>query len=334
MLPDCEAWAILETTPAMVWLGDVQGNCVFLNRALREFWGVADLEGFSWADTLHPDDATLLGLPYAKAMAGQTALSVEARYRRADGMWRWLRTEANPRFDAAGQFTGMVGVNVDVTDQRTAEADLRRSRDQLEFAIEAAGEVGTWLWDVQRNEIRADRMTCCGLQTGAENGATGDLQQFLSVIHPDDRERVVEEITVAVQTGEAYRTEFRISGAGGERWVSASGRCERDAQGKPLVFAGLTVDVTERRRREEETLIVSRELSHRLKNAWKRCRDVSVRWARRICSRCRTGPNRSARRVCGSSRRRYSNPIAKAAMRRAGAALIWRYCPRTRQPLP
>lgn len=267
-LPQTEAWAILETTPAMVWLGDTAGNCVFLNRALRDFWGVENLETFTWAETLHPDDRDLLGGPYGQAMADRTPLCVEARYRRADGAWRWLRTEANPRFDATGRFTGMVGVNFDVTDQREAETGLRRSRDQLEFAIEAAGEVGTWLWDVGRDEIRADRLAWCGLDTSAGSSATGQLQQFIAAIHPDDRSRVMDEITVAMQTGDAYRTEFRIKGEGGERWLSASGRCDRDATGKPTVFAGLTVDVTDRRKRENETLILSRELSHRLKNAF------------------------------------------------------------------
>lgn len=267
-LPQTEAWAILETTPAMVWLGDAAGNCVFLNRALRDFWGVSDLAAFTWADTLHPEDGAMLAGPYGKAMADQTPLCVEARYRRADGAWRWLRTEANPRFDAAGTFTGMVGVNFDVTDQREAEAGLRRSRDQLEFAIEAAGEVGTWAWDVQRDEIRADRLAWCGLDTQAGSATTGHLQQFLAAIHPDDRARVMDEIATAVRTGDAYRTEFRITGQSGERWLSASGRCDRDTTGKPLIFAGLTVDVTDRRRRENDTLILSRELSHRLKNAF------------------------------------------------------------------
>ena len=55
-----------------------------------------------------------------QAMATQTPLEVEARYRRADGAWRILHTRAEPRFDASRQFQGMVGVNTDVTDQRRA----------------------------------------------------------------------------------------------------------------------------------------------------------------------------------------------------------------------
>lgn len=262
-----DAWAILETTPAMIWLGDAAGHCVYLNAALREFWGVAELSEFSWGATLHPEDGPLLAGPYAEAMATQTPFRVEARYRRADGTWRWLLTEARPHFDAAGVFQGMVGVNRDVTERREAEAALRRSRDQLEFAIEAAGEVGTWVWDVQRDAISADRQTWCGV-VQPDDGPMATLAQFVESIHPEDRARVTAAIWHAVETGEAYRCEFRLPREDGLRWITALGRCERDARGQPTIFAGLTVDVTERREREEATLMLSRELSHRLKNAF------------------------------------------------------------------
>ncbi|WP_188754193.1 PAS domain-containing protein, partial [Wenxinia marina] len=50
--------AIIEGAPAMLWLGDDIGKCVFLNRRQREFWGVDidDLARFDWGRTLHPDD--------------------------------------------------------------------------------------------------------------------------------------------------------------------------------------------------------------------------------------------------------------------------------------
>lgn len=257
---------VLETTPSMLWLGDAKGKCTFLNRALREFWGVRDMARFDWRDTLHPDDVDLLGATFGRAMQAQVPFHVEARYRRADGVWRILRTEARPRF-GGGVFLGMVGVNIDVTDQREAETELRRSKEQLEFALEASGAVGTWIWDIPNNLIRADRMTWQG-EFGQIQGneVAGPLEKFMTLLHPDDRERVTQAIDHAVQTGDPYRCEYRIVAGGAERWVAASGRCEHDARGRPTRFAGVTVDITDRRRREDATLMLSRELSHRIKN--------------------------------------------------------------------
>jgi PAS domain S-box-containing protein len=115
--------AMAETSPAMLWMGDEQGKCMFLNAALRRFWGVdpASLDEFSWSSTLHPDDVAKLSEPFGKAMAAQMPFEVEARYRRADGEWRTMRTLANPRFSEDGRFLGMSGVNIDITDQRQAE---------------------------------------------------------------------------------------------------------------------------------------------------------------------------------------------------------------------
>ena len=126
--------AMAETSPAMLWMGDENAKCVFLNRALRNFWGVdpKDLSSFDWSDTIHPDDVEKLAVPFAAAMQKQTSFEVEARYRRADGAYRTLLTQANPRFHSrTGQFLGMTGVNTDITDRLAAEDHTRMLMGEL-----------------------------------------------------------------------------------------------------------------------------------------------------------------------------------------------------------
>jgi len=118
--------SVAEDAPAMLWRGDAEGRCVYLNRALREFWGVEDVATFSWASTLLPDDNAAVFGPFSEAMATRTGFRCEGRYRRADGVVRILETVATPRFEN-GVFVGMVGVNTDVTDQRLAQAALEDS---------------------------------------------------------------------------------------------------------------------------------------------------------------------------------------------------------------
>lgn len=125
--------AVAENSPAMLWMGDENGKCVFLNQAQRDFWGVDpdDLSTFNWTATTHPDDVETLAAPFVVAMAERTAFTVSARYRRADGQYRTLRTQANPRFDRDGSFLGMTGVNTDITDQLFAEAQTRMLMGEL-----------------------------------------------------------------------------------------------------------------------------------------------------------------------------------------------------------
>lgn len=109
---------IAEAMPAMIWLGDPQGRCVYLNKAQREFWGlqIADVPRFTWSSTLLEDDQAMLFETFSAAMAERRPFEVRARYRRFDGEVRTLHTRAEPRFAPNGEFLGMVGVNTDVTD--------------------------------------------------------------------------------------------------------------------------------------------------------------------------------------------------------------------------
>ncbi|MEP9377574.1 PAS domain-containing protein [Aquabacter sp. CN5-332] len=126
---------VAESAPVMLWMGDVHGGCVYLNRALRDFWGISedDIATFDWNQTLHPDDLPKLHAPYSKAMAARIGFSVEARYRRRDGVYRLIHTDSRPRFGQDGAFLGMIGVNVDITDMREAEEALRTETQHLEL---------------------------------------------------------------------------------------------------------------------------------------------------------------------------------------------------------
>ncbi len=125
--------SMTENSPAMLWMGDEAGRCVFLNRAQRDFWGVdpTDLSAFDWSSTIHPDDIAGLAVPFGEAMAEQKPFEVQARYRRADGQYRTMRTEARPRFGGDGTFLGMTGVNTDITDQLVAEERTRMLMGEL-----------------------------------------------------------------------------------------------------------------------------------------------------------------------------------------------------------
>lgn len=108
-----------EVMPTMLWLSDGKGQCVYLNKVLREFWGVdvADLPRFSWAATLLADDHEAVFGVVADAVEKKIPFTVRGRYRRKDGVIRILETRAEPRFANNGEFLGMVGMNVDVTDE-------------------------------------------------------------------------------------------------------------------------------------------------------------------------------------------------------------------------
>lgn len=116
-----------DTAPVMLWMGDQNGRCLYLNAAKRAFWGVAaeDITSFDWTGTVHPDDQQALAGTMEDAMRRRVPFTAEARYRRKLGCYRLLHTQAQPRFGAGGEFLGMIGVNVDITEERAEE--IRRN---------------------------------------------------------------------------------------------------------------------------------------------------------------------------------------------------------------
>jgi len=237
---------IADSAPVNLWMGDETGACVYLNRTQRIFWGLGEdyLETFKWTDTLHPDDAPGLFEIFGEAMDKQQAFEVEARYRRADGEWRVLHTQASPRFDAAGQFLGMIGVNVDVTDARLAETALRESEARFRTMANSAPSP---VW-VTRPEGGIEFVN----EAFAEFFGLGpsDLmgEVWVSMLHPDDRERIVELSLRERATGEPYEFEAQFRNGDGEyRWVHARCRPRSAPDGAFMGYVGIAFDVTDAR---------------------------------------------------------------------------------------
>lgn len=255
---------VIEGAPTMLWLGDAEGKCVFLNKMQREFWGVAleDIPNFDWTSSLHPDDVAQLAGPFAAAMENQTEMEVEARYRRqSDGEYRILRTVAHPRFSDNGEFLGMVGVNTDVTEQRESEEKLGRTMESLTLATKAS-RLGWGIWDsgVDIAEWDPRGREILGLpphETSAE--------AWRQRIHPEDQDVVCSELETCVESGRSFDVIYRVLHPGGKvTRVHGTGVLQKTPEG--VRGTGLVRDVTEQAREEEFQKLVIQELNHRIKN--------------------------------------------------------------------
>lgn len=115
-----------ENAPVMIWMSDQHGGCLHLNRMLRDFWDVDEdkIASFDWRSMMDAADVARITSEIDRAFAERRPVKINGRYRDAGGRLRVLETSAQPRFDRAGQFLGMIGINVDVTERELLLAEL------------------------------------------------------------------------------------------------------------------------------------------------------------------------------------------------------------------
>lgn len=126
--------------------------------------------------------------------------------------------------------------------------------ERLRLALDAGAIVGTWIWEIFEDRVKADERFAKSFGLPVEACRTGlTLWETLSSIHPDDQLKVEQAIEHALQTRDQYRCEYRILGQDRQcRWVEAIGRVEIDAQGTPVRLPGILIDITHRRAAETE----------------------------------------------------------------------------------
>jgi PAS domain S-box-containing protein len=126
---------IANSAPALMWVTRIDRVRDFVNQAYADFacGPGCDLEKartLDWKERIHPDDVERI---VAESIAGEASLqrfTLEGRYRRYDGEYRWLRTVSQPRFGPDGELVGFIGVGTDITLAKEAELELRRQVDE------------------------------------------------------------------------------------------------------------------------------------------------------------------------------------------------------------
>ena len=211
----------------------------------------ADPEMENWDAALHPDDRAGYDAFNATLAAGRES-DVEYRLTGADGVTRWVHDRAATRRlpDGAVEISGIVS---DVTERRRLRAELAQAHAALSRVVEAMdGHLYTLRIDADgryRTVYRGPNREA--LFGGPLSGGAEDDRVWESLVHPDDRGRRRSAIARLAE-GKPIELEYRVVGLDGlERTVLDSVRPRREADGT-LFYDGLTRDVTERQRLEDE----------------------------------------------------------------------------------
>jgi PAS domain S-box-containing protein len=251
---------VVETIPAMTFTALSDGSATFVNKRWTEYTGlsVEQSSGIGWQRAIHAEDLARNAEKWRISIAGGQLFEDEARFRRAaDEEYRWFLVRGVPFRDPRGKIVRWYETLTDIEDRKRAEENLQLisrefqdSKTKLEEAQRIA-HVGYWVWDLETNRLTWSDETyrIFGLRPRERSM---DIGALLEMVHPEDRELMLNVTQEAVRGEARPDVEYRIIRPNGEvRAVFSRGGTKRDASGKPHERFGTIQDITDRKRAEE-----------------------------------------------------------------------------------
>jgi PAS domain S-box-containing protein len=235
-----------------VWSFDpATGSCWFSDQS-KAMLGLPDnrLEhGGELEKHIHPDDWDLVSWPYYNRYPDEP-LGIEFRVPQPDGSNRWVYALGNAVRDAAGDIETIHGIHIDITSRKQSDEQLEVMQRRLELAMSGA-KIGVWSYNPASGTIwYSDRSREI---YALEPGDSLDSTTLRARVHPDDWERLSAPYYEGFPE-EALEIEYRIIRPDGEvRWVYALGAAAtKDEHGVVQAVHGIHIDITDRKRAEEE----------------------------------------------------------------------------------
>ena len=248
--------AFLQAVPLGIHVSDSEGRITFVNPAQERITGYSadELMGTHIWDRIEPGPQKDSAPAYLKLLLSEQPLPTPYfdKNIRKNGEVFDVRIDWNYMRNPQGQVTGFISVVSDITAQRESDAALRKSERRLSTLMSnLPGMAYRCRNDSQWTmEFISDG---CVLLTGYTPSAfTGNCEiAYGDIIHPDDRDRVWDEVQQAVAEGRHFQLEYRIRTASGEeKWVWEQGIAIYSDSGQVEALEGLMTDITERKRAE------------------------------------------------------------------------------------
>jgi PAS domain S-box-containing protein len=278
---DFGADAILERSRVLAeaigvgfWTRDIDAGVAYWDRQMYRVLRRRPEDGppafGDWIEQyVHPEDRPWINDVHRRANAAWEPV-VDAVFRTlddADGSPRWIQTWTRRVVREDGHRVAF-GMHLDVSERQRAAADVERERRRMQLAVEAA-ELGVWeraldgtitYWNEMMYRLR-------GLDPKDPRPPDQVAQ---ATTHPDDHALLLDAVRRHVDEGLPYRFEFRVRlPDGGWRWIGTHGRALRDGRGRVVGFAGINIDINERKAAETLRLQIARtEEASREKSAF------------------------------------------------------------------
>jgi diguanylate cyclase (GGDEF)-like protein/PAS domain S-box-containing protein len=242
--------AFMDNSPAVAFMKDQSGRVVYLSAEYKrrlvppgqDWLGKTNFDRYpaDFAAQMEENDRQVLS-------DGKTHDYIEIAPDCSGRLTHWL-VHKFPFRDHTGQ-EFLAGQGVDITQCLEAERLVRESRQRLKSAL-AASRTGTYFWNVKTDILDGDEEFLRLM--GSENSPLTTLEQWLALIHPEDRAAVTRQAEECLIAGHGFDMDYRVLLPDGRvRWLHDKGETCFDSSGRPECVSGACVDITERKLSEQ-----------------------------------------------------------------------------------
>lgn len=224
-----------------------------------------------------PESFPLLEEDFASVLAGEgscwrenRAIPILRHGVLSDAHWTYSVNPIHYEGDGVG---GLLLICQETTGAVRREAVLTAEDTALRVALDS-GRIGHWRLDLVTGQLESS--ASCKINFGRSPHAGFTFEDMEASIHPEDRPRAQRAMERAIERGEDYDIEYRAARPDGrESWLLVRGRVAYAVDGAPLSVAGVSMDVTGRKRAEEHLRLMVDELNHRVKNTLATVQSIS-----------------------------------------------------------
>ena len=201
---------------------------------------------------IHPDDQADCRERVEKGVRDKVDFELDYRIILPDKEVRDIHCVCHPVLDRSGSLIELIGTVIDITERKRAEGELRRSEAYLAEA-QGLSQTGSWAWNPATQEITHWSEECCRIFGFEPGEPLPPYPTFLQRIYPDDQIAFNEQSEKVVRERADFEMDYRIlHPKRGIRNIHSVGRAVLSPSGDLVEFMGTVIDVTDRKRAEQE----------------------------------------------------------------------------------
>jgi PAS domain S-box-containing protein len=257
--------AVVASSMDAVFSINTEARIQTWNSAAEQLYGYTTAEAIGQPlALLAPDPNYTPGTRFQRVLQGEQ-IYFETSRRRKDGSLVDIGISSAPIRDTSGNVVGVSVVHRDISERKRSERDLRQIHQWLEMAQEA-GDVAPWTYDPETGEVRWTNQSCRQLGYGPSE-VMPSLSAFRERVHPEDQVRLdaIREKEKKAEPGTQFQSELRlIRPSENSSWIDRRSRVIEHEGRRQII--GVNVDITQRKKQEDNLRFIMDELSHRTKN--------------------------------------------------------------------